>query len=256
MAVIKQDLKIANQMEAQAIEKVLLNGDLSSLNATEKVVYIHKMCEALELNALTKPFQLIKFQGKEILYATKDCTEQLRKKHNVSLTLTDKKLMDDMYIVTARATLPNGRTDESTGVLALPDTMKGEMRANAIMKAETKAKRRVTLSICGLGMLDESELDTMKGARVVNIIDPPASNAPQAIEHQEPEDITQDMNDNALLQDPKVIEQIANIAQALTLGSLEVRYKKSLAMFNAHSEITDEFTKVYEKKKSELEGAQ
>ena len=34
--------------------------------------------------------------------------------------------------------------------------------ANAIMKAETKAKRRVTLSICGLGMLDETELETIK----------------------------------------------------------------------------------------------
>jgi len=255
MAVVKQDLKVASQMEAQAIEKVLLNGDLSSLNSTEKIVYIHKMCEALELNALTKPFQLIKFQSKEILYATKDCTEQLRKKHDVSLIITEKKLMDEMYMVTARATLPNGRTDEATGVLPLPDTMRGEMRANAIMKCESKAKRRVTLSICGLGMLDESELDTMKGARVVNIIDPPSSNAPQAIEHQEPEDITQDMNDNALLQDPKVIDQIANIAQASTLGSLEVRYKKSLAMFSTHSEITDEFTKVYQKKKAELEGA-
>jgi len=29
------------------------------------------------------------------------------------------------------------------------------------MKSETKSKRRATLSICGLGMLDESELDTM-----------------------------------------------------------------------------------------------
>ena len=33
------------------------------------------------------------------------------------------------------------------------------------MKAETKAKRRVTLSICGLGMLDETEVETIPGAR-------------------------------------------------------------------------------------------
>jgi hypothetical protein len=30
------------------------------------------------------------------------------------------------------------------------------------MKAETKAKRRVTLSICGLGFLDETEVETLK----------------------------------------------------------------------------------------------
>ena len=37
------------------------------------------------------------------------------------------------------------------------------------MKAETKAKRRVTLSICGLGILDESETDTMPGAVTVDV---------------------------------------------------------------------------------------
>lgn len=36
------------------------------------------------------------------------------------------------------------------------------------MKAITKAKRRVTLSICGLGMLDESELETIKEKRFLN----------------------------------------------------------------------------------------
>jgi hypothetical protein len=33
-----------------------------------------------------------------------------------------------------------------------------------MMKAVTKAKRRVTLSICGLGMLDETEVDSVPGA--------------------------------------------------------------------------------------------
>ena len=37
------------------------------------------------------------------------------------------------------------------------------------MKAKTKAKRRVTLSICGLGILDESEADTMPGAVTVDV---------------------------------------------------------------------------------------
>ncbi len=67
-------------------------------------------------------------------------------------------------MVTARATLPSGRTDESIGAVPI-DTLKGESRANAMMKAETKAKRRVTLSISGLGMLDESELESIPGAK-------------------------------------------------------------------------------------------
>ena len=36
--------------------------------------------------------------------------------------------------------------------------------ANVLMKAETKAKRRATLSILGLGMLDETEIETIPAA--------------------------------------------------------------------------------------------
>jgi len=41
----------------------------------------------------------------------------------------------------------------------------GEALANALMKASTKAKRRLTLSLCGLGFLDETEVGTIPGAR-------------------------------------------------------------------------------------------
>nr|MBA2706681.1 hypothetical protein [Gemmatimonadaceae bacterium] len=46
--------------------------------------------------------------------------------------------------------------------------LKGDALANALMKAVTKAKRRVTFSICGLGTLDETELETIPGTRVPN----------------------------------------------------------------------------------------
>ena len=48
------------------------------------------------------------------------------------------------------------------------------------MKAETKAKRRATLSICGLGLLDESEVETIPGAHAV------PSPAPEAGEPSPP----------------------------------------------------------------------
>jgi len=52
------------------------------------------------------------------------------------------------------------------GALSLKG-LNAEDRANAIMKAETKAKRRVTLSICGLGFLDESEIENIPGAKMI-----------------------------------------------------------------------------------------
>jgi hypothetical protein len=75
------------------------------------------------------------------------------------------------------------------GVVSLPDTLKGEARANTILKAVTKAKRRVTLSISGLGFLDETEVadvvavEAPKNGRKppaieAEVIQPPASKAP------------------------------------------------------------------------------
>lgn len=48
---------------------------------------------------------------------------------------------------------------KALGAVAFPATLKGEARANAELKCITKAKRRATLSICGLGWLDETEVE-------------------------------------------------------------------------------------------------
>jgi len=72
--------------------------------------------------------------------------------------------MDDLMVVTAEATDKTGRCDSSIGAVSIAN-LRGEAKANALMKAETKARRRVTLSICGLGFTDESELESIPNAR-------------------------------------------------------------------------------------------
>ena len=151
---------------AAALEQVVVANDLSTLTPAQRLEFYSGICNSLGLNPLTRPFQYIVLNGKLTLYATKDCTEQLRKIYNVSITLTDKRFDQDVYIVTAQARTPDGRTDESTGAVTIGN-LKGDARANALMKAETKAKRRVTLSICGMGMLDENEVATIAGATFV-----------------------------------------------------------------------------------------
>ena len=148
-----------------------VSGDLSGLGAGERAQYVIKVCESLGLNPTTAPFQFIAFRKGPIkLYATKDCTEQLRKRDNVSVQIVARELLpDEIYVVTARATIPSEppRTDESMGAVSLKGFV-AEDRANQIMRAETKAKRRVTLSICGLGFLDESEVYSIPDVQVVN----------------------------------------------------------------------------------------
>lgn len=145
-------------IDADTVARVLLHGDLKQLTASQKVSYYNAVCESVGLNPLTQPFQYLVLNGREILYARREATEQLRRLHNVSIAITARELVDgELYVVTARATVPSGRSDENIGAVSLAG-LSGEVRANALMKAETKAKRRATLSICGLGMLDESEV--------------------------------------------------------------------------------------------------
>jgi hypothetical protein len=146
---------------SSSIEQVLIGGDLALLKPEERLSYYNRLCESLGLNALTQPFQYIVLNGKLQLYAKKDCTEQLRKIHGVSITSVDPKQIGDLLVVVAAAADRDGRVDSSTGAVAIGKST-GEELANKMMKCETKAKRRVTLSICGLGMLDETEVDTLK----------------------------------------------------------------------------------------------
>lgn len=155
----------AEPLDAKIVEQVLLGGDLSKLSPAQRLNYYNSLCQSLGLNPLTKPFEYLTLSGKTVLYARKDATEQLRKNNRISVTIKARELTDDCYVVTAQARYPDGREDESIGAVAL-GTLKGEAKANAMMKAETKAKRRVTLSICGLGMLDETEVETIPGAHV------------------------------------------------------------------------------------------
>lgn len=185
--------------DLSVLEKVVIQGDLSVLSPQERLMYYTKVCESVGLNPLTKPFEYLNLDGKLILYAKRDATDQLRKLHSISITITGRDRINDVFCVTARGQTPDGRTDESMGVVSLlkrevvwdPDKFNAKTQkkgmmvptgnivplspdelANALMRAETKAKRRVTLSLAGLGMMDESEIDTIE--RTIIEEEPPA----------------------------------------------------------------------------------
>jgi hypothetical protein len=151
---------------SEVLQSVLIKGDLSKLTPQERVNYLVTICKSIGLNPLTQPFEFIWLGGKLVLYAKKDCTDQLRRIHKVSIKKVDQHVKDGLLTMTAQARLPDGREDEDIGCVSFPDTLKGDIRANTAMKCWTKAKRRSTLSICGLGFLDETEVETIPDARV------------------------------------------------------------------------------------------
>ena len=154
--------------QAEVIEQVVIAGDLARLNPAQRVTYYRQVCDSLGLNPFTRPFDYITLNGKLTLYAKRDAADQLRKLHGVSVQIVSRERVDDVYVVTAHAAMPDGRSDESIGAVTIIN-LKGDALANALMKAETKAKRRVTLSIVGLGWLDETEIETIRDARPVMV---------------------------------------------------------------------------------------
>ena len=136
-----------------------MKGDLSRLSEHQRLEYYNSVCKSLGLNPLTRPFEYLTLNGKLTLYARRDAAEQLRKINGISVELVSKDFKHGLLTVHVRARDKDGRTDEDLGVVAFPESMKGEIAANAILKCVTKAKRRVTLSLSGLGFLSEEEVE-------------------------------------------------------------------------------------------------
>jgi hypothetical protein len=155
------------KMDEATLENVLISGDLSKLTSPQRVQYYRTVCQSLGLNPFTKPFEYITLNGKLTLYAKKDATDQLRGIQGVSIDDVDITETDTQFIVKVKGHNRDNRQDVEVGVVNKGD-MQGNL-ANAQMKAVTKGKRRLTLSLCGLGWLDETEIETIPSAKPVNV---------------------------------------------------------------------------------------
>jgi hypothetical protein len=235
-------LQRTNLQRDEVLEKVMLSSDLSGLSPLEKVMHIKRVCESLGLNPLTSPIKLIKFQGKEIAYCSKDATEQLRKNNKVSITSIVPNLLEGgLYVVTATASIPDGRQDSSTGAVVTKG-LNGDALANAMMKAETKAKRRVTLSICGLGFMDESEVESLPLAQNTKTyqVATPVSVLPQKQE----------------MDDPKLMfsNLLKEIEDAITLDTLkEIITRLNQYNWKSQSVLLGQLIDAKDKRKKQLE---
>jgi hypothetical protein len=165
-AVAPVEKRTVSAIPEAMLSNVIMTGNLSKLTPEQKVVYYKAYCERVGLDPVTKPFELLSLNGKEVLYCTRSGTQQLSALHKVSHQITARELQGSAYLVTCRATDSTGRYSESIGAVNV-ENLKGDAICNAYMKAETKAKRRATLDLLGLGILDESEIETIRDARTM-----------------------------------------------------------------------------------------
>jgi len=152
---------------AGVLERALVSGDLAGLNESQRLEYYRAVCESLGLNPLTRPFEYLRLNGRLVLYATRAAADQLRAIHGISILDVRIEQKDDLVVVTVRGRTRDGREDVEVGAVSVAG-LRGDAMANAQMKALTKAKRRLTLSLAGLGWLDETETDSVPGAQRVS----------------------------------------------------------------------------------------
>jgi len=147
-------------MEASTLNALVLAGDLSKLTEAQMSAYYVYRCNAVGLDPATKPFDVLTLNGKKVLYATKECSSQLSHRDKLTVQIVSTQVLGGVYQVTARAQSPDGRFTDDIGAVAI-EGLKGDALCNAYMKCSTKGKRRAILTHCGLGMLDETEIETI-----------------------------------------------------------------------------------------------
>jgi len=157
---------ISKRKVNKIIEKInSKNGDLSILNENERMIYYNYMCDKIGLDPATRPFDFINLDGKIILYATKSCSDQLRLKHEISTESIEVYFHNNIVYCKATIVDKNGRKECAIGSEFLePD--KKLNAADKIMKAETKAKRRATLSMFAISVLDETEIYSIQNQSI------------------------------------------------------------------------------------------
>lgn len=183
-----------------ALNALIMNGDMSKLTPQQKLAYYHQVCEKVGLNPYTRPFDYMVLNGKQVLYANKGCAEQIRNIKGISVTSMKQEQVDDIIVITVEGKDKDGRVDTEMGFARTGNgdsKLKGDHLGNAILKAMTKAKRRLTLSMAGLGMLDETEVDSIPGV-------------------QKMVDITPQVDSDGVVMEYITEEQLANLNEWLT----------------------------------------
>ena len=144
-----------------AIEAALIHHDLSKLSPPERLEYYRRVCESVGLNPLTRPFIYVQVQQRLVLYPTADAASQFSNIYGLTTEVLSRSMEDQLCVVEVRVTKPNGQSAMASGVVSLMTVeyektkvktrdMTPAEKANAMMKAETKARRRAILSLVGL----------------------------------------------------------------------------------------------------------
>jgi hypothetical protein len=149
--------------------------DLEHLDKDQKAKYYSDACDYLgipaNLNLLAFIFMNQGDAGRhEVLYAKKGATDIIRQNRGittVSLEVTQIGIPGQICF-TVRGRDKNGREEYAIGAASI-DGLRGKALSDAIMTAQTRAARRMTLQFVGGGVLDETEIQDQTTTLINNV---------------------------------------------------------------------------------------
>lgn len=173
---------MAVNMQSASVREYFRSGNVAQLNEHEKDFVLAKLCERYGLDPILRPFDLISFQGGQKFYMTASATNQLANAKGLSREVVSLDIVEDKMMAkcTVKVSDPTGRTEVANGFIAISKflaptkadpvpkrvLLDGDDLANALLKLETKTKRRATLSFFGV-MDAGSDYEDRPAANVV-----------------------------------------------------------------------------------------
>lgn len=168
---------IPTDNEKKLLMKFALEGSVHTWSQQDKVAYLACVNKKAGLPFGTIGLLRTEYEDwktkqkviKEFPYASRQTTIELAASREISLEQKKEYIAQDEARYTYRATdIRTGRFIEAVGSCSLINSkgnpLDATARSNKIMHAETKAKRRASLEICGLAFLDDTEVDSVEGA--------------------------------------------------------------------------------------------
>jgi hypothetical protein len=150
-------------------EGVVVTGEITE---EQRIPFYLHVCEKMGLDPYARPlqyFEQVDRNGRRtlILYALRAASAQLARNYSLSSTIENQnpKFENDLAVFLATIKDANGRAETAVGVVSLKG-LSGKEYADGIMAAQTKAKRRAILDFCGCALLDESEIEGMRGGQI------------------------------------------------------------------------------------------
>lgn len=163
--IVKLEQQMISELrQSESMRAYLRTGDLSTLPEAEQDRVLVKMCAHYGLDPILRPFCIIPAQGKKIWYPTKAATDMVASRDALTRKFKERRIDKELMICEIIMEITDGkRIEEGTAVVSLGEfvrdpksgqiteqMMRGEAVANAIMRCETKAKRRATLAWFGM----------------------------------------------------------------------------------------------------------